>query len=430
MLSKLDLAKEKVEKSGVDVCIASGDVVGLYPNIQHREGAALCADVVKVCPGKFHNIDYKAAAVFLKTNCSNKELKEAGVTRVMPRRLHKMGHPPTCTTPELTTRSTSEHMVPSKFCDLPADTTGEEHRNILAKVIEVAILLIMSNHIYSWRNELWLQQNGVPTGLRVSGIIGRVSMDAWKIAMEDRMRTSQMTSFFTEKYVDDVEVVLENLPVGSRWDPTGESISRTEESTEEDIASGKSRDQITMEVWKEMASNLVPGLKFTVDTVDNHNDRRLPMLDFKLWKEEEQDPNHPNDPSKKRQTLKYCYYEKSVHVMLHHAGVESDFSMKVLRQHKTPLARQIQESVEIQMSQDDVVMNSKGEYNGSRVPRITIEIGAKVLTGEDGEVGGATHPRTHQGPNKPPMVIGNAPKDPRTQEETERQPGQPQGSRR
>ena len=56
-----------------------------------------------------------------------------------------------------------------------------------------------------------------------------------------------------------------------------------------------------MNVWKEMASDLIPGLQFTVDTIDNHDDRKLPMLDFKLWKEEKQDPE---DPTRKRQTLK------------------------------------------------------------------------------------------------------------------------------
>ena len=72
------------------------------------------------------------------------------------------------------------------------------------------------------------------------------------------------------------------------------------------------------------------------------------------------------------------------HDVLHHAGVKSEFTMKVLRQHKTPLARLIQESVEIEMSRDDLIMNSKGEYNGSRVPRIKIEVGARVLTGSMG----------------------------------------------
>ena len=56
------------------------------------------------------------------------------------------------------------------------------------------------------------------------------------------------------------------------------------------------------------------------------------------------------------------------------------FKMKVVRGHKTPLSRQIHESIEIENSKADFLMNSKGEYNGSRIPRIVIEVGDKVET--------------------------------------------------
>ena len=55
-----------------------------------------------------------------------------------------------------------------------------------------------------------------------------------------------------------------------------------------------------------------------------------------------------------------------------HSGSIVDFKMKVVRGHKTPLTRQIQESVEIQYSTADMVLNSKGEWNGSRIPRVVI----------------------------------------------------------
>ena len=42
-----------------------------------------------------------------------------------------------------------------------------------------------------------------------------------------------------------------------------------------------------------------------------------------------------------------------------HDGREVRFRMKVLRSHRTPLTRQIQEGVEIENSQADVIMNSK-----------------------------------------------------------------------
>ena len=56
--------------------------------------------------------------------------------------------------------------------------------------------------------------------------------------------------------------------------------------------------------------------------------------------------------------------------------------MKLLRKHTKPLNRQIHEAVEIDNSTANIIMNSKSEWNGSRLPTITLEIGAQVLTGD------------------------------------------------
>ena len=60
-----------------------------------------------------------------------------------------------------------------------------------------------------------------------------------------------------------------------------------------------------------------------------------------------------------------------------------NFRMKVLRGHRSPLTRQVQEGVEIDCSKAGIVMNSKGEWNGSRLPRIRIEIGDDVVDEEE-----------------------------------------------
>ena len=46
------------------------------------------------------------------------------------------------------------------------------------------------------------------------------------------------------------------------------------------------------------------------------------------------------------------------------------------------MSRQIHESCAIEESKADIIMNSKNEWNGSRMPRIKVEVGDKVITGE------------------------------------------------
>ena len=83
------------------------------------------------------------------------------------------------------------------------------------------------------------------------------------------------------------------------------------------------------------------------------------------------------------------------HDSVHHPDLRGSYSMKVLRRHKAPLGHQVQEAVEIEHSKAQVLLNRKGEFNGARVPRVTIEVGGKILTGNY---------RGHE-PRPPPMTL-------------------------
>ena len=47
-----------------------------------------------------------------------------------------------------------------------------------------------------------------------------------------------------------------------------------------------------------------------------------------------------------------------------------------------PLSCQMHEATEIECSKAHVLLNSKGEYNGHRVPWVAVEVGSRVLTQE------------------------------------------------
>ena len=74
------------------------------------------------------------------------------------------------------------------------------------------------------------------------------------------------------------------------------------------------------------------------------------------------------------------------HCVVAHDGEVVDFKMKIVRRHKTPLTRQIHEAVEIQYSTAAAVLNSKGEWNGARIPRIVIEVGEEIKDEDKEEI--------------------------------------------
>ena len=58
--------------------------------------------------------------------------------------------------------------------------------------------------------------------------------------------------------------------------------------------------------------------------------------------------------------------------------------MKIIRRHQSSLQRQIHEAVLLMFSKADIIMNSKTEWNGAKIPRIMIEVGDEQE--EDAEV--------------------------------------------
>ena len=52
--------------------------------------------------------------------------------------------------------------------------------------------------------------------------------------------------------------------------------------------------------------------------------------------------------------------------------------MKVVEKHVSPISRQIHEGVELESSKADIILNSKSEWNHSKIPRIMIEVGEEV----------------------------------------------------
>ena len=61
------------------------------------------------------------------------------------------------------------------------------------------------------------------------------------------------------------------------------------------------------------------------------------------------------------------------HHLIHHGGEgEPSFLMKPIRYFKTALSRQIAEALRIQERGEDIVLNSKAEYNHSKIGRLML----------------------------------------------------------
>ena len=63
------------------------------------------------------------------------------------------------------------------------------------------------------------------------------------------------------------------------------------------------------------------------------------------------------------------------------------YEMRVEATFTKPLARQIREGVELEMSKAHNILNSKSEWNNSRIPRMIIEDGEKQTGDQESGLG-------------------------------------------
>ena len=112
--------------------------------------------------------------------------------------------------------------------------------------------------------------------------MARVRMDRWYRRMSTMLEMELMRVHLMVKFVDDVNIVLQSLGLGARW-ADGE-VKWKLAWEEEDRAAGRTEDRVTMDVFLAMANSLEPDLTFTIDICDNHQDRKVPMLDFAVWR--------------------------------------------------------------------------------------------------------------------------------------------------
>ena len=66
------------------------------------------------------------------------------------------------------------------------------------------------------------------------------------------------------------------------------------------------------------------------------------------------------------------------HNLIQHPDQVVTFSMKIIKKHRTCFARQTHEAVMIEMMDGGNILNSKGGFNRSSIPRLTAMVGDKI----------------------------------------------------
>ena len=152
-----------------------------------------------------------------------------------------------------------------------------------AIMLELMIKKVMNNHSYSFNGINKLQLLGGPIGLKLSGALAKVCMLSWS-----RRFLTTITAATTDLayytlhlllfYVDDTNVVVDELEPGARYREGRVEVVEEEVEEDREVAG----DLRTARVMLEIANSLVPYLQFTLDCPSLHPSGWMPLLDLQV----------------------------------------------------------------------------------------------------------------------------------------------------
>ena len=288
----MQLNLNKIER---DIVVGSLDVKALYPSLDVDFTAEVVAKAFRESEYQVKGVDYTEVGLYLSLNLSENELIDAGIADVCPTRKNKRGRPPKITGCAVDKGIDKRYAPWNKPKRTPDDVTCKK---MLSEALKVAIKFIMKNHVYRYGDEMKKQTKGGPIGLELTGELAGVFMSWWDKEFLKELRRIGIEILMYKRYVDDVNIIMVAPNAGLDYIDGRVVVNEERRSISE--------DENGMTLLKKVGDSIHKSIQLEADYPSRHEDHKLPLLDIKMWVEEQQD-----DENTERVVL-HEYYAKDV----------------------------------------------------------------------------------------------------------------------
>ena len=219
---------------------------------------------------EMEGLDSEEIGLYLALNMDEKELANKDIAQFCPTRKTKKGAPPTITGCAMK-KDPDKRMKP--WIEREKIPSKRQTKHLLAEALRIVILFIMRNHIYQFDDQIKKQNDGGPIGLELTGDIAQIFMMWFDCILLEKLKENNIIVEMYKRYVDDINFVIQKL---------------TQNDNEESV----------MEKVRQIGNNIHPSIQLEVDYPSKHNDNKMPILDLKVWVENNK--------------VKHEFYQKSV----------------------------------------------------------------------------------------------------------------------
>ena len=289
--------------------ILSMDVKALYPSMDWKEIGVAVKEMVESCEKDVEDVDWKEVGKYLATTLTKEEIEKEGLRHVVPKRKQE-------TNRKITVAYLNNRKNDRNWSN-PRAPGHKQKKRMIGLALAVGIQACMESHVYRVGDRVFLQQEGGPIGLELTGAVSRAFMWRWDKLYLERVQEAGIKMPLYERYVDDSNQVAVAPEKGARYDRESRKIVIDENGARED----EQKDERLARVLSEIANDIMPCIKMEADWPSKNRDDRLPILDMKVWTDADGNVlyTHYEKPMSRRSVLNAksahpASCKKSVHI--------------------------------------------------------------------------------------------------------------------
>ena len=191
---------------------------------------------------------------------------------------------------------------------------------MIGKALEMLIVVCMKNHVFKFQNQLRVQSEGGPIGLALTGEVADCYMNNWDKKFIQKARNIGIRINLYSRFKDDIFICAQSVEKGTKLE-NGKLIIDLQKKKDDEQ---ENDDFLTMEILRQVADDIDPMLKFTIDIPSLHENGKLAVLDLNINLNKTEDNR-----------IDYEYYEKptkNCKVLLANSAINSQAKRTILTQ--------------------------------------------------------------------------------------------------
>jgi hypothetical protein len=156
-----------------------------------------------------------------------------------------------------------------------------QQRKMISLAISIGVQQVLGNHTYKVGDTAYLQTQGGPIGLELTGAVSRPFMMSWDKKYLRMVGEAGITMPLYKRYVDDSNQVGKVPPEGAMYRPDLKRIIISEE--EASLRRGEQMDSRLARILNDIANDVQPEIELEEDHPSAHDDGMRPILDMSVW---------------------------------------------------------------------------------------------------------------------------------------------------